>query len=261
MSRPLKVGIEYFPLDVHMNDSMKLIEAEFGLKGFAIVVKLWQKIYSGQGYYCEWTNEVELLFKHDIGIVPGDNSVSEIVNACIKRGIFDKRLYETYGILTSIGIQKRYFKITGRRQDTDVKSEYLLFNPAHNAINVNKNGVNVCNNSINADINSQSKVKESKGNKSKISIPAGIEPEWKEYVQMRICIKKPMTEKAKQLALKKLQDLSNGDITKMKAILNQSIFNSWQGLFPLKEGMNVNGEDRQSDTAGILEANPYGIVL
>ena len=57
-----KSGLEYFPLDVVLDDKFELIEAEFGLTGFAVIVKLFQKIYGGQGYYCEWTNEVALLF-------------------------------------------------------------------------------------------------------------------------------------------------------------------------------------------------------
>ena len=58
---------------------------------------------------------------------------------------------------------------------------------------------------------------------------------------MRKDIKKPMTEKAVDLAIKKLTDLStaplSGGMDNELAIqiLNQSIFNSWQGLFPLKE--------------------------
>ena len=48
-------GIPYFPLDVYVDDKIRLIEAEFGLKGFAVIVKLYQKIYGGFGYYCEST--------------------------------------------------------------------------------------------------------------------------------------------------------------------------------------------------------------
>ena len=36
-------GIPYFPLDVHLEDNIALIEAEFGLTGFAVIVKLYQK--------------------------------------------------------------------------------------------------------------------------------------------------------------------------------------------------------------------------
>ena len=96
-------GIPYFPLDCQLDDKFALIEAEFGVKGFAVIVKLLQKIYGQQGYYCEFTNEIALLFSREIGL--GCNVVSEIVSAAIKRGIFDKEMFEEYHILTSVGIQ------------------------------------------------------------------------------------------------------------------------------------------------------------
>lgn len=58
----MKSGIDYFPLDVALDEKFELIEAEFGLTGFGVVVKLLQKIYGGQGYYVEWTKEVD---RHD----------------------------------------------------------------------------------------------------------------------------------------------------------------------------------------------------
>ena len=101
-------GIPYFPLDCRLGLEMDLIEAEFGLTGFGVVVKLWQEIYARQGYYIEWTDKVVLLFSRKIG--EGANTVSEIVRASIKRGIFDKNLFDKYRVLTSRGIQKRYFE-------------------------------------------------------------------------------------------------------------------------------------------------------
>lgn len=56
----------------------------------------------------------------------------------------------------------------------------------------------------------------------------------KAFVQMRAFIKKPMTEYALKLMLKKLDELGNNDTTKI-AILNQSITHNWQGIFPLKD--------------------------
>lgn len=55
----------------------------------------------------------------------------------------------------------------------------------------------------------------------------------KAFLQMRSFIKKPMTEYALKLMLKKLAELGNNDTTKI-AILNQSITHNWQGIFPLK---------------------------
>lgn len=166
MARPLKVGIDYFSFDVFMDDKMKLIEAQFGLKGFAIVVKLWQKIYGGFGYYCEWTNDIELLFKRELNLSPNDNSVSDIIGACIRRGIFDGDLYAKYKILTSHGIQKRYFESVKRRWDVVVDKRYLLINLDYNKINGDNNLVTVCKNSIDVNNNTTNK---SKVNKSKVN--------------------------------------------------------------------------------------------
>lgn len=242
MARQTKSGIDYFPLDVSMDDSMKLIEAQFGLKGFAIVVKLWQKIYGGEGYYCEWTEEIALLFKKEVAL--DGNVVSDIVDASIRRGIFDKDKFDKYGILTSKGIQKRYFEAVNRRKEIKVKKQYLLIDVDINKENVNINLQNVDINPKNADINSQSKVKKSKVKKSKVNksnsleIPQELQESWDAFVEMRKRLKKPLTEHAEQLAYKKLMDLSSQDLNISKAILEQSVLNSWQGLYPVKEVNN-----------------------
>lgn len=57
---------------------------------------------------------------------------------------------------------------------------------------------------------------------------------WNDYLEMRVKIRKPATEKAEELALSKLKDLSGGDRDIARKIVEQSIANSWQGLFPLK---------------------------
>ena len=56
---------------------------------------------------------------------------------------------------------------------------------------------------------------------------------WKDFKEMRRKIKKPMTEKAEEMLLNNLNKLSD-DYTVQVAILNQSIFHCWQGVFPLK---------------------------
>lgn len=153
-------GINYFPLNVHLDDKFELIEAEFGLKGFAIVVKLFQKIYGQQGYYCEWTEDVALLFGKNVGL--GGDAVSEIVRAAIKRGIFDSELYDKYQILTSRGIQERYFEAVSRRKEVEVRKEYLLIKVDQIYKNVRILNENVNISSKNVNISEQKKVEESK---------------------------------------------------------------------------------------------------
>ena len=141
-----------------------MIQAEFGLKGFAIVVKLWQVIYREHGYYSEWNKEKELLFAHDECSDCGVQLVQNIVSACIEREIFSKKLFEKYSILTSRGIQKRYFSAVARRKKAELKKEYLLLSADKNDIYASNNSNSAVNNSNSAVNNKQSKVKESKVN-------------------------------------------------------------------------------------------------
>ena len=173
MSRPQKAGVEYFPLDVENDDKLDLIEAEFGLTGFAVIVKLYQRIYK-LGYFCEWNDEVALLFGKRLGT--GGKAVSEIVSAAIRRSLFDEEIYRKYGVLTSRGIQKRYFEIVARRKNVEVEQRYLLVSRDLVPVNVNimyaETQVNV--NTMqtetpeNAYRSTQSKVKESKVEESKV---------------------------------------------------------------------------------------------
>lgn len=164
MARPNKAGLDYFELDCHLDEKVRLIQAEFGLKGFAVVVKLYQKIYSEFGYYCEWNDDSLLLFASENGVSGrGEkNLVSEIISACIKRNIFSEELYREFGILTSKGIQKRYLNAVSRREKVELKKEYLLLAVDKNNKNVVINQINVDGNKVNDYSNSQSRVEKSK---------------------------------------------------------------------------------------------------
>lgn len=156
-----KDGLDYFPLDCQLDDKLKLIEAEYGITGFAVVVRLFQRIYGGKGYYCEWSNEVALLFAREVGL--GGSVVSQILEASIRRGIFSKELFDKCEILTSHGIQKRYLEAVSRRQKVEIEKSYLLVDADNLSKNVYISSKNVYRNDKNVDISQQSKVKESKG--------------------------------------------------------------------------------------------------
>lgn len=145
-----KIKLDWFKLDCQLDSKMELIEAEYGLKGFAVVVKLLQKIYGGEGYYCEWNDDIALVFAQRCGV--GASAVSDIVTRAIARGIFDKGLYERYGILTSHGIQSRYYDAVGRRKSASIRPEYLLLCNTQNPGNADISSENVNISAENADI-------------------------------------------------------------------------------------------------------------
>ena len=91
MARPLKAGLEYFPLDVKLNDKVKIIESIHGLEGFAILIKLYQKIYS-EGYCMKWEEKEQILFSNSISV--GKKEVMSLVEDCIKWDIFDEDMYK-----------------------------------------------------------------------------------------------------------------------------------------------------------------------
>lgn len=164
-----KVGIGSFLLDCHTNDNIAEIEAEYGIKGFAIIVRLWQKIYSENGYYCEWIERSPLLFLANwFGGNSGVdiNLINSVVNRAIKIGIFNESMFSKYAILTSERIQEQYFDVVQRRKEIVVINEYLLVSVANFKENVNIISKNVSKNEENVCRISTSKVKESKVKKS-----------------------------------------------------------------------------------------------
>lgn len=169
MARPQKRGLDYFPLDVDIDqdDKIQLVEALHGMTGFSVVIKLLMRIYK-EGYYYEWGEMEQLLFSRRVNV--DINTLNEIVNDCIKYGIFDIKIYETYRVLTSSGIQERYFEATKRRKNVTVVNQYMLIKDVEK-VNVNINEVDVDINGEIVDMMSaktpQSKVKESKEEESK----------------------------------------------------------------------------------------------
>ncbi len=170
MSRPLKTGLDYFPLDVEIDEKMELIEAKYGLIGFGIIIKLYQKIYR-QGYFMEWNEDRLMLFKKAINV--DINLINDVINDCLRYNIFDKNLYERFVILTSSGIQKRFLAACDRRKTVNLIKEYI--NIATDDINVDINFINVAETRVNQEFSTQSKVKESKVKESivppEVSVP------------------------------------------------------------------------------------------
>ena len=64
----------------------------------------------------------------------------------------------------------------------------------------------------------------------------------KEFITFRKKIKKPMTDHAVKLMLSKLNKLSS-DTDEQVEILNQSILNGWQGIYPLKREEKKSGQN------------------
>lgn len=176
MARPQKEGLDYFPLDVDIDqdDKIALIESQYGIEGFAVIIKLMMKIYK-TSYFYEWTEREQLLFSKRVNV--DINRVNVIINDCVKWELFDEAMLKDYQILTSKGIQRRYLEAVGRRQKVEMFKEYLLLdekiiNVYKNLVIVNINPVNVDNITTLIPKVKESKVKESKVEERKENTPS-----------------------------------------------------------------------------------------
>ena len=158
MARPIKQGIDYFSFDVDFfnDEKIQFVSARFGIKGEIVAIKLLCKIYRN-GYYLKWGEDENLLFAKGAGDDVKPSLVSEIIGELVVRGFFDKTLLNSFNILTSAGIQKRFLEAVQKRKNVKLIKEFLLIR-----INDYINSDKVVIKSINSAINTQSKVKESK---------------------------------------------------------------------------------------------------
>jgi len=179
MARQFKSGLDYFPLDTKMDDEIELVESEHGVVGFGVLIKLYQKIYANS-YWINWDRKAKIMFSNRINV--DINKIDVIINSCIEWEIFDKKMHKKHGILTSCGIQKRYFEIVKRRQRVDIVEEFLLIAYSgyldENKVIVIINPVDAGINSIDDNSSTQSKVKETKTNKIKETIYTPAFEKW-----------------------------------------------------------------------------------
>lgn len=146
MARPKKSGLDYFPFDIDFfyDEKVVCVAGEFGLKGEICLIHLLCAVYRN-GYFVEWTKPLRYkLLKELPGISGG--LLSQIVESSVRWGFFDKDLFDSAHILTSRGIQRRYFEVGRRRISADPSLPYLLI-PASGsgADNVSNSKPNVTN--------------------------------------------------------------------------------------------------------------------
>lgn len=73
-----------------------------------------------------------------------------------------------------------------------------------------------------------------------------------EFIKMRKAIKKPLTTRGLELMIKKLYKITT-DINEQIEILNNSIMNNWQGIYPLKQNDNNKNKGGFNDFKEIWE--------
>lgn len=168
MARPLLKSIEYYSMDTDFLSNIKIrrILRACGASSIAVIIHLLGNIYGDEGYYMDWNEDVAFLISDSLGIKEG--LVMEIVNKALQVDFFSKQMFDDYNVLTSTGIQKRYFKATEKRKKEGLKPELLLINVEVTGVNDAETPVTDSVTEDNVSGSTQSKVKENKQKENRV---------------------------------------------------------------------------------------------
>lgn len=180
MGRPTKTGLSYFPKDVDFYDDFKVMDLlnEFGPAGICVYEVILCMVYQN-GYFIEVAQDkLALAVVRCIGgkWVKKD-FVLQVILYCADIGLFEHDLLRQ-GVITSVGIQKRYALVTVRNKvhkdkfwllEKDLESEVVL-NASKTQVSDAENLVSVTKTQVSDAEMRQIKEKESKLNKSKSNI-------------------------------------------------------------------------------------------
>lgn len=111
MSRPKKIGLDYFPVDVKFDRKIEAIEHLFGNDGFVWIIKFWQEAYQ--------TEFGELNLCGLFGELLANNCriTTELQEKIIKSSLEIKLIQKTdKGLYTSTGIKKRIVAVSSERK-------------------------------------------------------------------------------------------------------------------------------------------------
>lgn len=129
MSRPYRDGVDYFPLDTDFfsDKKVQLLRAEFGMQGVSIALAIMAEVYRTNGYYKKWDDDDCLLMSQGVAGGCSPELISEVVRGCLRRSLFDRRVFKAFGVITSVGIQRRFVRIAAKHRDEiPIFREYWL---------------------------------------------------------------------------------------------------------------------------------------
>jgi DnaD/phage-associated family protein len=184
--RPPKKRIDFAGWSVDMFDSDskidKLLDSQ-GWVGFGVWFFLCQRAYGTEGYYYRWGYDDSFTTAKKMGGGVSSGAVTEAVKRCLQIGLFDEGLFDRWNVLTSRGIQKRYYVVIAERPVKNVIGDYWLLSEADApgvikcTIKSNLSPTNTHLSPTNADLSDQKESKEKYMYTPSSSLPAGEDDE------------------------------------------------------------------------------------
>ena len=227
----MKKDAYYFSHDSNSKDDPKcvLLIEQLGLEGYGIFWILVETLRDQPGY------------KYPLSLLPAIarryNSTAQKVETVVKN--YNLFLFTDDEFFFSSSLMERMEYLEYKRQLASIAGKKSAEKRKQLQLPFNDRSTDVqptCNDRSTSKVK-ESKVKESKEKESKDNNIIEVDlftQALEEFKKMRKLIKKPMTDRAINITISNLNKFTT-DKNEQILILNQSIANSWQGVFPLRE--------------------------
>ena len=141
MARPKKQGLDYFQKNVDFYQDIKIrkLIRHKGIQAVSVYDILLCQIYR-VGYYISWDDDLPFIIS-EISDLKEDN-ILDIINYALSIGLFDQTMYDEHQVLTSHGIQERFFdfcSVAKRKVSADLP--YLLVDLSGKIVSSEKQSV------------------------------------------------------------------------------------------------------------------------
>lgn len=239
---PNKPGLTYFPkmLDFYEDDRIFDLLDEYGPLGVTVYDCILCIVYK-HGYYAEIPlDKLSKMIVKMIGNkwVKSQKAVVQVVHFCSEIGLLDDDLM-TKNIITSVGIQRRYYEIAVKRMKRQLYSDkYWLLDKEENAeplLTVQKNQISSEVNRINSEenrITSEESAQKEKENKNihTTKFPPELESAFQMYLLVRSSNYGDILPEQIQALRDDLMSLSS-DIKEQIAIVKKATAGGYKSFF------------------------------
>ena len=250
---PNKKGLSYFPkmIDFYEDDKVFDLLDRYGPLGVTVYDCILCIVYK-QGYYAEISlDKLSRMITRMIGNkwVKGQKAVVQVVHFCSEIGLIDDDLM-TENIITSVGIQRRYYEIAVKRMKRQLYSDkyWLLRNGEEEEpfLNAPKNRITSEENRITSEENKNSSEESPIEIKEKRNIdidtaPPDItfdDPEleraFQGYLSSQEKNGRELSDYQVRLLRKKLGSLSD-DMAEQLMIVEEATVQGWKSFYPVKK--------------------------
>ena len=118
MLRNIKPGITFYRMDSGhiLNKKIRLLYNEFDSDGYYIWSSLIDYAYHKWGYYFDLNDKEDLEWFAAEYCRKKLTIIKEVIAGCIRRGLFDKHVADTFSVLTSDMMQEVFIYATAERR-------------------------------------------------------------------------------------------------------------------------------------------------